>query len=519
MSSDSSNTHRGSFASKVGIVLATAGSSVGLGNVWRFPVETGENGGAAFILIYLACVIFLGVPMMTAEFIIGRRTHKNIADAYRELNQLARRESMENEESDRMKNEESRGARRSARRDAPCLENEESEIPSNPESNPHSSFIIRHSSFTDVFTMTGYAGMICVTLILAYYSVVAGWTLKYAIAALSGQMSGVTDDAAYFTAFSTSTWAPLACTIAFLVVTHLIIERGVQNGIERVSKVLMPLLLLLMVMLAVGAMTMPGAADGIAFLLRPDFSKIDSGVVLSALGQAFFSLSIAIGCLATYASYFKHDVNLLRTSADVVGIDTLVAILSGFIIFPAVFSVGVTPDAGPGLVFVTLPNIFSNLFGHVPALGYIFSLMFYGLLVLAALTSTISMHEEVTAFFVDHYGLGRRRAAACMTTVCIVLGTLCSLSFGPLSDVRPFFGRGFFDAFNDVTALWIMPLSGIVLSIFVGWRLPRSLVIDELTNHHTLRFPPLLFHAFFLLIRWVAPIAITLIFIDQFIGH
>ena len=450
------DTHRGHFASRLGIVLATAGSSVGLGNVWRFPVETGLNGGAAFILVYLVCVVCLGVPMMTAEFIIGRRTHKNIADAYRQL--------------------------------AP-------------------------RSFWPV---AGYAGMLCVTLILGYYAVVAGWVLKYACDSLTGSLAVVTDTSAYFSAFSTSAWAPTVFALLFVLLTHFVIVRGVQNGIERVSKVLMPLLLLLMIVLAVGSLSMPGASAGVAFLLRPDFSKIDSSVVLSALGQAFFSLSIAIGCLATYASYFKPDVPLMKTASNVVAIDTVVAILSGFIVFPAVFSVAtVAPDAGPGLVFVTLPDIFNSLFGSTPVLGYIFSLMFYVLLVLAALTSTISMHEEVTAFFVDRFHLSRRWAATWMTLATMCLAALCALSFGPLSSFRPFFGRGFFDAFNDVTALWIMPLSGIVLSLFVGWRLPKSLVIDELTNHHAIRYPRWLFVTFFFLIRWVAPISIALIFLNE----
>lgn len=465
---------RGNFASKLGIILATAGSSVGLGNIWRFPVETGQNGGAAFIIIYLLCVIFLGVPMMTAEFIIGRRTHTDIASAYEQLSKKTK---------------------------------------------DHSSSVSRHFSFPNLWPLAGYAGMVCVTLILSYYSVVAGWILKYAVDALTGRMAAVTDASAWFTSFSESTWLPLICTAAFLIATHLIIVRGVESGIERVSKMLMPMLAVLMVLLAVGSMTMPGAADGIAFLLHPDFSKITSDVVLSALGQAFFSLSIAIGCLATYASYFKPDVNLLKTSANVVGIDTLVAILSGFIIFPAVFSVqGVAPDAGPGLVFITLPSVFNALFSNMPVLGYVFSLMFYVLLVLAALTSTISMHEEVTAFFVDRYHTSRRSAATIMTVTSIVLASLCSLSFGLLADFRPFFGRGFFDAFNDVTALWIMPLSGIVLSLFVGWRLPKSLVIDELTNHHTIRFPRWLFASFFFLIRWVAPLAIALIFVNELLS-
>lgn len=467
--------HRGNFATRVGIVMAAAGSSVGLGNIWRFPVETGQHGGAAFILVYLACVVFLGLPMMTAEFIIGRRTHTDIASAYEQL--------------------------------------------SSDKPRPHFSLFNFNFSLPSLWPLTGYAGMLCVTLILSYYAVVAGWVLKYAVSAAAGSLASVTDASAYFTAFCTSTWSPLAFALIFIALTHIIIERGVQNGIERFSKVLMPLLFLLMLLLAIGSLTMPGASRGVDFLLKPDFSKIDSKVVLGAMGQAFFSLSIAIGCLATYASYFKPDVPLMKTAANVVGIDTMVAILSGFIVFPAVFSVeGVSPDAGPGLVFVTLPSIFNSLFGHTPVLGYVFSLMFYVLLVLAALTSTISMHEEVTAFFVDRYHASRRRAATYMTLTTAVLCSLCALSFGPLADFRPFFGRGFFDAFNDVTALWIMPLSGIVLSLFVGWRLPKNLVIEELTNHHTLRYPRWLFVSFFFLIRWIAPLAIALIFVNELIS-
>ena len=358
--------------------------------------------------------------------------------------------------------------------------------------------------------------MLCVTLILSYYSVVAGWLLKYAADALTGRMAAVTDTSAHFTAFCSSPLEPVVYTVIFLLITHFVIERGVQNGIERFSKLLMPMLLVLMLILVVGSTTMPGAKDGIAFLLRPDFSKITPAVVLNAMGQAFFSLSIAIGCLSTYASYFKPDVPLVKTAANVVWLDTLVAIISGFIVFPAVFSVGnVEPDAGPGLVFVTLPAVFNSIFSDQPVLGYMFSLMFYVLLVLAALTSTISMHEEVTAFFFDRYHVSRRRAASFMTLAAIVLGTLCSLSFGVLGDFRPFFGSNFFDAFNDVTALWIMPLSGIVMSIFVGWRLPTRLVEEELTNHGTLKIPHSIVYSFLFLIRFMTPIAIAAIFIYQ----
>ena len=478
MNSDSNTHHptqtvgdggqRGNFKSRLGIVLATAGSAVGLGNIWRFPVETGQNGGAAFIILYLACVVLFGVPMMVAEFIIGRRTHADIATAYE---QLVRQ-------------------------------------------NPRNTRLSRLAP--SLWPVTGYAGMVCVTLILSYYSVVAGWILKYAVDGLMGHLTTIADTSAYFTDFSTGTLQPLLYTMAFLLVTHLVIVRGVQNGIERFSKLLMPLLLVLMLVLVCGCLTMPGAADGLLFLLRPDFAKLTPATALSALGQAFFSLSIAIGCLSTYASYFRQDVPLVKTAANVVGLDTLVAIISGFIIFPAVFSVqDVQPDAGPGLVFVTLPDIFSRLFAHTPVMGYVFSLMFYLLLVLAALTSTISMHEEVTAFFCDRCHISRRQAASIMTSTAMVLGALCALSFGPLAGFRPFFGRGFFDAFNDVTAQWIMPLSGIVLSLFVGWRLPRALVEEELTNHGTLKMPHFIVSSFFFLIRYVAPIAIAAIFIGQ----
>lgn len=451
MSSD-----RGNFKSRLGIVLATAGSAVGLGNIWRFPVETGQNGGAAFIILYLVCVALLGVPMMVAEFIIGRRTHTDIASAYQKLE------------------------------------------PRQP------------------WYLVGFAGMLCVTLILSYYAVVAGWILKYAMDAVMGRMFTVTDSLAYFADFSTSTFAPLIYTVGFILITHLVIVRGVQNGIERFSKLLMPLLFVIMIMLVCGCLTMPGAANGLHFLLQPDFAKLTPAVALRALGQAFFSLSIAIGCLSTYASYFKPDVPLVKTAANVVGLDTLVAIISGFIIFPAVFSVpDVQPDAGPGLVFVTLPDIFSQLFADSSILRYVISLLFYLLLLLAALTSTISMHEEVTAFFFDRYHIPRRWAASFMTVTTIVLASLCSLSFGPLADFKPFFGYNFFEAFDKVTAMWIMPLSGIVLSIFVGWRLPRKLVEEELTNHGTLRLPAFVIPSFFFLIRWLAPIAIASIFISN----
>ena len=445
---------RANFSSKLGIILASAGSAVGLGNVWRFPTEVGENGGAAFILIYVLCVVLLGVPLMVAEFVVGRHTHRNTADAYRQL------------------------------------------APGTP------------------WVVQGYLGVFTSWFILCYYSVVAGWTLKYLFTALTGQIAAIGDSAAYFTEFTASPWLPLACMVAVMLMCHWVIARGVQGGIEKYSKLMMPLLLLIIVVLVICSFSMPGSEEGMRFLFKPDFTKITSDVVLSAMGQAFFSLSIAMGCLCTYASYFRDDAKLVRTAGSVAIIDTTVAIMSGFIIFPAVFSVAeVAPDAGPGLVFITLPNVFQIAFGHVPVIGWFFAVMFYLLLLLAALTSMMSIHEPTTAFLLEHFSLSRRTATWIVTLSCIAVGVLCSLSFGPLSDVKVLFGLTFFDFFDFVSAKIFLPVGGFIIALFVGWKLDRQLVLDEVTNRGTVAFR--LFPVFRFLLRWFAPVAIILIFLKE----
>ncbi len=445
---------RGKFNSKLGIILASAGSAVGLGNVWRFPTEVGANGGAAFILIYVGCVILLGLPLMVAEFIIGRHTHCNTVDAYRKL------------------------------------------APRSP------------------WVFQGYLGVFTSWFILCYYSVVSGWTLKYLVAAVTDQVTTLSDSTAYFSAFTSSPWMPALYMVIVMLMCHWVIIRGVQNGIERYSKLMMPMLLLIIAVLVVCSFSMPGSEEGLLFLLKPDFSKIDSGVILSAMGQAFFSLSIAMGCLCTYASYFTDDAKLMKTAGSVALIDTTVAIMSGFIIFPAVFSVpDVAPNAGPGLVFITLPNVFQMTFEHVPLVGWFFAVMFYLLLLLAALTSMMSIHEPTTAFLLEHFDLSRRTATRIVTLSCIAVGLLCSLSFGPLKDVRFLFGMTFFDFFDFVSAKIFLPVGGIIISLFVGWKLDRQLVRNEITNHGTLNAH--LFPVFIFLIRWIAPIAICLIFLNE----
>lgn len=447
---------RTNFSSKLGIVLASAGSAVGLGNVWRFPTEVGEGGGAAFILVYILCVVLLGLPLMVSEFIIGRHTHKNTADAYRQLA-------------------------------------------------PRSGWIAQ-----------GYIGVFTSWFILCYYSVVAGWTLKYLVEALSGGLSSINDSAAYFTTFSGATWEPLVYMAVVMLMCHLVIIRGVQAGIERSSKLMMPLLLMIIAVLVVFSFSMPGSREGLTFLLKPDLSKLTSSVILSAMGQAFFSLSIAMGCLCTYASYFTDDARLVKTAGSVALIDTIVAVMAGFIMFPAVFSVeAVTPDAGPGLVFITLPHVFRIAFGSVPVVGWFFAVMFYLLLLLAALTSMVSIHEPPTAFLIEHFKLSRPVATTIVTVVCLAVGTLCCLSFGPLADCRPLFGLTFFDFFDFVSAKIFLPLGGMIISLFVGWRIDRTIIVEQLTNAGTIRIPSWTVSVFIFLLRWFIPLAMGVIFAKE----
>ena len=297
-----------------------------------------------------------------------------------------------------------------------------------------------------------------------------------------------------------------------MLLTHLVVARGIQHGIERYSKLMMPMLLAIIVLLMGFSLTMPGAAEGIRFLLQPDLSEVTPDVVLGAMGQAFFSLSVGLGCLVTYSSYFSKETRLVNSAMNVCIIDTMVAVLSGFIIFPTVFSVGIAPDAGPGLVFITLPNVFNLMFGEMPVVGYVFALLFYVLLLLAALTSSISMHEICTAFISEHFSKSRAQAAAIVTFICLLLGAFCSLSFGPWQDVT-LFGRGFFDLFDFTVTKFLMPLGGLLMTLFVGWYLDRRLVEQQLTNGGIL--PVRTMRPLLILIRWVAPTGILVIFLNE----
>lgn len=452
-----SNHTRENFGSKIGAVLAAAGSAVGLGNIWRFPILTGQNGGAAFIIIYVACVLLMGIPIMMSEFLIGRHTQANTAGAYRML--------------------------------SPGTQ----------------------------WKWVGRLGILSAFVILSYYSVVAGWTAEYTVLAIGNYFDGksTADFPAIFSEFVSNPWKSVFWMLAFMIATHIIVVRGVKGGIEKFSKLMMPALFVILVILAICSVTLPGASRGLEFLLKPDFSKITGSTVLSAMGQAFFSLSLGLGCLCTYASYFSRDTNIGKTALSVSVIDTMVAIMSGFIIFPAVFNAGYTlssDDIGPSLLFITMPNVLGQSFGSMPVLAYAVSVLFYFLLVLAALTSTISMHEVVTAYLSEEFDMQRRKAATLVTIACSAVGVVCALSFGPFDGVK-IFGMSIFDLFDYVASNIFLPVGGMFIAIFTGWYLDKKLVRDEITNKGTLRASYLRLVIFIL--RYLAPVAIAFILLNQ----
>lgn len=445
---------RVNFGSKLGMILATAGGAVGLGNVWRFPYMVGENGGAAFILVYIGCVLLLGIPCMVSEFIIGRHGAANTYRAYERL------------------------------------------------------------SHGTAWKYVGFLGVLTGFLITGYYAVVAGWCLQYVYASVVGQLSGDTAYVkSYFETFASDPVKPVLWTIVMLCTTHYVIIHGVRGGIEKASKLLMPTLFLLLLIIVVASCMLPNAEKGIEFLFKPDFSKVNSRVFLGALGQSFYSLSIAMGCICTYASYYSRQTKLLSSAVQVSVVDTLVAILAGLMIFPAAFSVGVNPDSGPSLIFITLPNVFNEAFVSMPWVGAVVSLLFYALLSLAALTSLMSLHEVSTAFFYEELHITRKKGAVIVTVSTCVIGAFCSLSLGDMNYLEVG-GKSLFDLFDFVTGQIFLPLVGFLTCLFLGWYVPRKVVRDEFTNWGTVSQS--FFVAFFFLIRYVCPLCIAAIFLHQF---
>ena len=446
------NNNRG-FTSNIGAILAAAGGAVGLGNIWRFPYMLGSNGGGAFLLVYVFFVLLIGIPLMMSEFIIGRRAQHNVIGAFRILSP-------------------------------------------------------KHKGWM----LVGVFGIVCAFLIYAFYSVVAGWTLNYIVMAFGGRLTGQSPEgvAQLFTSFTQGSFWPLVSQCLFLALTGLVVMMGVQKGIEKVSKILMPVLFLLLLLMCVRSVTLSGAKEGLSFLFKPDFSKIDGSCILSALGQSFFSLSIGMGAMITYGSYIRKEDKLFNTSLWIAVCDSLVAILAGIVIFPAVFAFGMDPASGPELVYIVLPNVFNSMPG-----GVIFAVIFFLLLGIAALTSTISLLEILVAAAVEELHWTRRRASLVCSLVVFVIGAFCTLSFGPLKDVK-LFGFTIFDLFDRITASYLMPIGALMLTIFLGWFMPKVEVRDELSNGGALKARA--FELYYFVLRYLAPIALVIILVTGIIG-
>lgn len=447
MTTKTNNNERAVFKTRFGAIAATVGSAVGLGNIWRFPYEAGVHGGGAFMICYLSFVLLIGVPVLCAEFCMGRFTRSNIFGAYRRL----------------------RG---------------------------------------DRWPLAGYIGILASLLILSFYSVVAGWTVEYCITSLSGNID-FTDTATGHSKFTelTTGWRPVVWTVIFLFCNFFILIGGVTKGIERASNILMPILFLLLVAFCINSFTMPGFKEGVSFLFHPDFSMITPSVMLGALGQAFFSLSLGLGCMMTYASYFNDSNRLGKTALTTALLDSAVAILAGVIIFPAVFTFGMSPEAGPTLVFEVLPSIFMRLPG-----GAVWSTLFFLLLFLASLTSTVSMSEISITYFCEEKRMSRKKSTILSSAIALGGGLLCALSFGPLKDVT-IGGMTFFSLFDYLSSNVCLPLGGMICSLFVGWRMDRKIIRDQFTDHG--RFPFPLLHCLIFFLKWICPSAIFLIFLNS----
>ena len=446
-----SDLNRDGFGSRFGVLVAVAGSAVGLGNLWRFPYMVGNNGGAAFIIIYLLFVILLCLPIMFSEFIIGRRTQSNVFGA---INKLA---------------------------------------PKSP------------------FLSIGVISVVASICIMAFYSVVGGWTIEYIFKSFSPDFLTANSASleSQFKEASTSSLVPIATHLAFLGLSALIVVAGIKNGIEKYSKILMPVLFFLVMLLAIRSMTLDGSSAGIKFLFYPDFSKITGATLIAALGQAFFSLSLGMGCIITYGSYVKKNENLFKVSLMTVAADTGFAILAGLAVMPAVFAFGISPGQGPSLVFITLPQIFAQLpFGNVIAIAFFF------ILFIAAITSAISLLEVIVAYFTEELKLTRKAAVLIAFTIIGIFGTLSSLSNGVLADVK-IFGKTFFDLFDYASSNVLLPVGGLLVVMFVGWRMKKADVLDELTNGGSITIKGFVLKWIIFTIKFLAPIAIALVLLSS----
>lgn len=431
---------RASFGGKLSAILVAAGSAIGLGALWRFPYIAGKHGGAAFLLVFLLSILVVGIPAMLAEFAVGRKTRKNAVGAFRSLSKR--------------------------------------------------------------WSWLGYSGILGALLISGYYYLIAGWSLEYFVNSMSGTL--YSSSASFKEQFDTfqGSWRPLVYGVVFILMTHFIVSRGVEKGIEKASKIMMPMLFVILIVMAVRVAFMPGAAEGYRFFLSCDFAEaFKPETIMVAIGQAFFSLSVGMGCMVTYASYFKDDNNLMTTSMNVSLLTLFVSVLAGLVIFPAVFSAGLEPTEGPSLVFVTLPEIFNGM-----PFASLWSLIFFLLVILASLTSTISFHEVLTAYFAEEFKVTRKTGAAITTIISIVLS---AITFGEI------FGVDYFGIFDYVTANVLMPLGAMFTCVMVMWFMKKDFMKNELTNYGMLNSRTAMFIMFML--RYITPLLIFYIFLKNFL--
>jgi len=440
---------RESFTTTLGVLAATLGSAVGLGNIWKFPSMTGQNGGAAFVFVYLICVAVIGIPLMISEFIIGRRANANNVGAFEKL------------------------------------------APATP------------------WYLTGVAGVAAAFLIMFFYTDVAGWVYSYAFKGLTGGLTHAssTQTADIFSKYTGSVVGPLAWQWIVLVVISVVIIAGVTKGIERMTKTLLPVLFVLLLLCDVRALTLPGAMAGVEYLFKPDFAKITAPVILAALGLAFFKLSVGMGAMTTYGSYMGKKVNIPSNAIKVALADTLVSLLAGLAIFPAVFAFGFKPDAGPSLLFITIPAVFQTM-----PFGQVFMTMFFLLAAIAATGAMISLLEVPVAYFTEEKHWSRPTATIFSAGVMGVVGSLATLSTSTLSKTLVF-GKTFFDLFDFASSNILLPIGGILICLFVGWKLGPVAAVDEASNGGTLRNATSL-KVLIILIRYVAPIAILLVLLN-----
>lgn len=432
--------------------MAMAGSAIGLGNIWRFPYMVGQYGGAVFIVVYLTACIFLSLPILLSESIIGRSTQSGTFGAMEKL--------------------------------APGT----------------------------AWKWLGLLTVFSPLIILSFYSVVGGWSIEYLWQSVT---SGFGDDVStLFGSFISAPWGALACHTIFLALTAIIVLAGVKSGIEKFNKVSMPVLFILIIVIMAYSLNLPGASSGVSYMLKPDFSKLTPSVVAAAMGQSFFSLSLGVGTILTYSSYMKKSDNILTTGLGSAGFDLLFALLAGFAIMPAVFAAGIEPGAGPGLIFETLPFIFAKMGAAAPVVSRIVSILFFVTIVIAALTSSISMCEVGVAYLAEEKGMSRLKATLLIFAGTWTLGTLCSLSFGPLSEVH-LFGDTIFDFCDKLTSNYLMTFGSLLFVLFVGWKMNRAAVRREFTNNGTLRANCFLFGLLYFLIRYIAPVVILIIFVTS----